>query len=152
MTGFARDSGASGDASWTWEIKSVNGKALDARLRLPAGFDQIEAPARQALIQAFKRGNLQVTLDVQRSGEAQGISINREVLAQYLSLTREIETQHGSPAPRAELLLGLKGVIVTRLEFGNAFLVDVKTDHGPFFAEFNGKRKPDIAQADDRNI
>lgn len=114
MTGFARDSGNLGDASWTWEIKSVNGKALDARLRLPPGTDQIEALVRQALAAAFKRGNLQVTLDLHRHDEAQGIQVNRDVLQQYLALAREIETQHGSPAPRAELLLGLKGVIETK--------------------------------------
>ncbi|MBG1232032.1 YicC/YloC family endoribonuclease [Aestuariivirga litoralis] len=114
MTGFARDAGSLGEASWTWEIKSVNGKTLDARLRLPIGFDQIDAPARAALNQTFKRGNLQVTLDVQRKDDAGGISINREILAQYVAIAREIETQHGSPAPRAELLLALKGVIETK--------------------------------------
>jgi len=114
MTGFARDSGSLGDASWTWEIKSVNGKALDARLRLPPGCDQIEAAARAALTAAVKRGNLQVTLDLQRRDDVQGIQVNREVLQQYLALAHEIETQHGSPSPRAELLLGLKGVIETK--------------------------------------
>ena len=46
MTGFARSHGASGPYAWAWEIKSVNGKGLDIRLRLPPGWDAIEVPVR----------------------------------------------------------------------------------------------------------
>jgi hypothetical protein len=46
MTGFARGHGVSGSYAWAWEIKSVNGKGLDLRLRIPSGWDAIEAPVR----------------------------------------------------------------------------------------------------------
>ena len=63
MTGFARASGERQGLFWQWEIKSVNGKALDVRLRVPAGFEALEAPVRAALASAFRRGNLQVSLN-----------------------------------------------------------------------------------------
>ena len=46
MTGFARASGSAQGLFWQWEIKSVNGKALDVRLRLPQGFEAMETPVR----------------------------------------------------------------------------------------------------------
>ena len=46
MTGFARSHGASGSYGWSWEIKSVNAKGLELRLRLPPGFDAVEVPVR----------------------------------------------------------------------------------------------------------
>mgnify|MGYP003481708585 CR=1 FL=1 len=62
MTGFAQSSGEKDGLHWQWEIKSVNGKALDLRCRLPTGFEALEAIARSTLAQHIKRGNLQVTL------------------------------------------------------------------------------------------
>ena len=47
MTGFARVEGRTGDWAWSWEARSVNGKGLDIRLRIPPGFESIEVPARQ---------------------------------------------------------------------------------------------------------
>ena len=64
MTGFARASGERQGLFWQWEIKSVNGKALDVRLRVPAGFEALETPVRVALASAVRRGNLQVSLSI----------------------------------------------------------------------------------------
>jgi len=111
MTGFARDSAELGAVAWTWELKSVNGKALDIRLRLPTGFEQLEQLARQALNAGFKRGSLQVNLAPQVHGSAERITINREVLDTYLKLASELREKLGGAAPTVEGLLGLKGVI-----------------------------------------
>jgi uncharacterized protein (TIGR00255 family) len=70
MTGFARVEGEhitpNGGLRWIWEIKSVNGRGLDLKLRLPSGYDSLEQPARAAASQAFKRGSLQATLSFAR--------------------------------------------------------------------------------------
>ena len=68
MTGFARGHGLSGPYAWTWEIKSVNGKGLDLRLRLPPGWDAVEVPVRARVADALARGSVQATLTVERSG------------------------------------------------------------------------------------
>ena len=59
MTGFARGHGVSGSYAWAWEIKSVNGKGLDLRLRLPPGWDAIEAPVRAQAAERLSRGSIQ---------------------------------------------------------------------------------------------
>ena len=77
MTGFARAEGHDAGASWAWEIKSVNGKALDLRFRLPPGYDQLEIPMRAALNQRLKRGNVQISLNLQKAVGGSGLRINR---------------------------------------------------------------------------
>jgi uncharacterized protein (TIGR00255 family) len=111
MTGFARDSATQGTLDWTWEIKSVNGKALDIRLRLPAGFEHIEVPARQAIAAACKRGNLQVNLALQAQAAAEKIAVNRDVLNSYVAIAEDLRAQLGAAAPSVDGLLSLKGVI-----------------------------------------
>ncbi len=68
MTGFARASGASGAYRWSVELKSVNAKGLDLRLRVPPGFDRIEGEARARLGRALARGTCFATLSAQREG------------------------------------------------------------------------------------
>ena len=70
MTGFARRHGVSGPYAWTWEIKSVNGKGLDVRLRTPAGWDAVELPVRARTAETLSRGSVQANLTVERSGAA----------------------------------------------------------------------------------
>jgi len=62
MTGFARADGSAETCTWAWEAKSVNGKGLDVRLRLPRGFDVLEAAARDRVAKRFKRGNISLNL------------------------------------------------------------------------------------------
>lgn len=70
MTGFARAEGEHDGLRWIWEIKSVNGRGLDLKLRLPNGYDALEQPVRAAAAQAFKRGSLQATLSFARDAAA----------------------------------------------------------------------------------
>jgi uncharacterized protein (TIGR00255 family) len=111
MTGFARATGMWRDSTWVWELKSVNGKALDLRFRLPAGFDQIEAPARTAASLLLKRGNVQINLAVQsRSGES-ALKINTELLDQLAAAAETLRDRLGSAPIQAENLLALRGVL-----------------------------------------
>ncbi len=112
MTGFARAQGEAHGISWAWEVKSVNGRALDLRLRLGPGFDALEPELRASLTQRFRRGNFSANLSVTRT-EAPVLRVNREALAQLVSLTNELSGEIEAAPPRLDGLLALRGVIET---------------------------------------
>lgn len=111
MTGFSRASGASDGLFWQWEIKSVNGKALDVRCRLPTGFEALELPLRGILNQAFKRGNLQVSLSVSGALTAETVRLNSAVLDQLVAAGELLRNRIGGEPLRADVLLSLRGVL-----------------------------------------
>jgi uncharacterized protein (TIGR00255 family) len=113
MTGFARASGALADGtSYVWEIRSVNGRNLDVRLRLPNGFDALEAGMREAVQRRLKRGNVSATLTLKREERAQNLNLDTAVLDRYLALALDVAARiPGAAPPRAEALLTLPGVL-----------------------------------------
>jgi uncharacterized protein (TIGR00255 family) len=111
MTGFARGHGVSGPYAWAWEVKSVNGKGLDVRLRLPPGWDAIEAPVRARAAERLARGSLQATLTVERSGVVPVVRINAPVLDAILTTLRELAPRIEASPPSLDGLLSLKGVM-----------------------------------------
>jgi len=111
MTGFARGHGVSGSYAWAWEIKSVNGKGLDVRLRLPPGWDAIEALVRARAAERLARGSIQATLTVERSGVAPVVRINAPVLDAILTTLRELASRVEASPPSLDGLLSLKGVM-----------------------------------------
>ena len=76
MTGFARAAGSGGTWRWTFEVKSVNAKGLDIRLRMPAPFDRAEGEARARLAKALARGTCFATLTAQREGATAAAQID----------------------------------------------------------------------------
>ncbi|HVC52392.1 MAG TPA: YicC/YloC family endoribonuclease [Stellaceae bacterium] len=110
MTGFSRVEGEAAGISWAWEIKSVNGRSLDLRLRLPPGFDGVEPQLRGALASRFRRGTLSATLSVDRV-RPPTVRINRELLAQLGAALGELRGVIEAAPPRLDGLLGLRGVI-----------------------------------------
>jgi uncharacterized protein (TIGR00255 family) len=111
MTGFARSHGVSGSYAWAWEIKSVNGKGLDLRLRLPSGFDAVEGPARARIAEVLARGSIQASLTIDRSGAAPIVHINSAVLDAVLSAIRQIKSRVDATPPSLDGLLAIKGVM-----------------------------------------
>jgi uncharacterized protein (TIGR00255 family) len=111
MTGFARSHGVSGPYSWTWEIKSVNSKGLDLRLRLPPGWDAIEPVVRARAAETVTRGALQATLMVERTGAAPVVRINEPVLAAVLETLKRLGGQIDAEPPRLDGILAIKGVL-----------------------------------------
>jgi uncharacterized protein (TIGR00255 family) len=111
MTGFARRQGVSGSYAFAWEVKSVNAKGLDVRLRLPPGWDAVEAPARARAAERLARGTVYATLSVEREGVATAVRINEAVLGAVLDAVERIKPRIGASAPSAEGILGLKGVL-----------------------------------------
>jgi uncharacterized protein (TIGR00255 family) len=111
MTGFARTSGAVGDFLWTWELKSVNGRSLDVRCRVPQGFEAMDGAVRQAAAEHFKRGNLSVNLSVDEVASRGRLTVNRGALDQILALVGEMQGRLDAHPPSIDGLLGLKGVL-----------------------------------------
>jgi uncharacterized protein (TIGR00255 family) len=116
MTGFARGHGVCGPYAWAWEVKSVNGKGLDLRLRLPPGWDAIEVPVRAGAAEALTRGSVQANLTVERSGVQPVVRVNAAVLKAILTTIRQIAPKIDASPPSLDGLLALKGVI----EIGDA--------------------------------
>jgi uncharacterized protein (TIGR00255 family) len=112
MTGFARAAGEGFGISWVWEIKSVNGRALDLRLRLAAGYDALEPGLRTELTRHFRRGSFTAGLSVSRIVPA-ALRVNRQFLAQLLALVGELGASVAAAPPRLDGLLALKGVVET---------------------------------------
>ena len=111
MTGFAHAQGTAGGLTWTWELRSVNGRGLDLRLRLPPGWDSLEPALREAAGKALKRGNVTANLTVKRETEAH-LALDPAALEQALALAMDLHARiPGSPVPRAEALLSLPGVL-----------------------------------------
>ena len=119
MTGFGRSEGQAEGWIWAWELRSVNGRGLDVKVRLPAGFDALEAGLRTAAGQVLKRGNVGASLAVKREELAraalESLAVNQDVLEGLVRLAVDLAARiPGSPPPRAELLLALPGVLRPR--------------------------------------
>jgi len=113
MTGFSRAEGGTDGLAWIWELRSVNGRGLDLRFRLPAGWDALEPTLREAAGRLLRRGNVTANLTLKRDGAARMV-VDEVALEQILALTTDLHRRiPGSTAPRAEALLGLPGVIRT---------------------------------------
>ncbi|MGG5811977.1 YicC/YloC family endoribonuclease [Falsiroseomonas sp. CW058] len=113
MTGFAREGGTLPDgASFVWELRSVNGRGLDLRLRLPSGLDALEPALREATGKRLKRGNVSATLTLRREERAPRLTPDPAALEQAIALAVEVARRiPGAPAPRAEAVLSLPGVL-----------------------------------------
>jgi uncharacterized protein (TIGR00255 family) len=113
MTGFARAAGTSGAWRWAFELKSVNAKGLDLRLRLPAPFDRVETEARARLAKALARGTCFGALTAQREGGAIEARIDRAALESIALAAREAAAKAGLAPPTMDGLLALRGVVET---------------------------------------
>ena len=111
MTGFARSNGASGPYTFEWELKSVNAKGFDLRVRLPQGFDELEAHAKKRAGEILSRGTVYANLNVKRTNAAATVRINEEVLSAVLKAASQIAGKVDAVAPSIDGLLGIKGVI-----------------------------------------
>ena len=111
MTGFARAAGSSGAWRWAIEVKSVNAKGLDIRLRMPARFDRVEADARARLGKALMRGTCFATLTAQREGAATAPRIDRTALKSIAAEALAAAEASGLAPPPMDGLLALRGIV-----------------------------------------
>ena len=111
MTGFAHCEGHKDGVAWRWELRSVNGRGLELRFRLPNGFDQLETALKEAAAKRLKRGNVTASLSIKRD-EVSRMAPDPAVLEQMLALAIALAARiPGSAPPRAEALLALPGVL-----------------------------------------
>ncbi|MEO3998692.1 YicC/YloC family endoribonuclease [Mesorhizobium sp. CAU 1732] len=111
MTGFGRAAADHDGTAIAWELKSVNGKTLEARLRLPPGFERLEQSVRQAIQRRFSRGNVQAGLTVSRAARQAIPVVNEEFLKDLAGLAKRLEDQFGVAPASADGLLALRGVL-----------------------------------------
>lgn len=116
MTGFASATGNLAPFSWAWELRAVNGKGQDMRLRVPDWIDGLEAGLRKKLGEATERGNITLSLRLSREDQSSGLAVNEAQLASVLEALAVIEARAMdaglSLAPsRATDVAALRGVL-----------------------------------------
>ncbi|WP_020594049.1 YicC/YloC family endoribonuclease [Kiloniella laminariae] len=111
MTGFARAEGEFAGTNWSWELKSVNGKNLELRCRVPNGYEALDAIARSELAKHFKRGNFHVGLVIDNAQKAVKLQVNEDILQQVIPLATRVSNDLDAVAPSVDGILNLRGVL-----------------------------------------
>ena len=135
MTGFARTEGAGEAASWFWELRSVNGKGFDLRLRLPPGLEALEPKLRALAAQRFTRGTVHASLTMTRKQGALEVRLNEAVLQQVVNAAKRATELTGGIMPDTSALLAMRGVLeIADIEAGSAL---AEEDGEVLLAEFS---------------
>lgn len=113
MTGFARADGALSETSWHWEMRSVNGKGLELRLRLPSGFEALEIKIRNLCQAKLARGNCTLSLSLKREAGNMEIRLNEAALRQATALAERARGLTKMTSARLDTLLAMRGVVET---------------------------------------
>jgi uncharacterized protein (TIGR00255 family) len=111
MTGFAREAGATGPHQWAWELKTVNGRGLEVRVRTPAGFDAVGEEARGQILKALTRGQGQLNLSLSKAATTTRVRVNREVLQSLVEAMAGLELPETVKPASLDGLLGVRGVV-----------------------------------------
>lgn len=111
MTGFARTQGAQDGWRWHWEVRSVNARGLDVRVRFPESFEGLEGPARILATERFARGNISASLTLTNDPVRGSIRINPEVLAQVIGALDILKGKVAAAPPTLDGILALRGVL-----------------------------------------
>lgn len=119
MTGFARVESDLGNTRWAWEIKSVNGRGLEPRFRLPPGYDFLEQDLRKLLAETFSRGSINAFLSLSGAAVEGAFVVNRAALDSALKLIEEIRLRIDCDKPRPEGVLALRGVVDQETALGD---------------------------------
>ncbi|HZP20543.1 MAG TPA: YicC/YloC family endoribonuclease [Bauldia sp.] len=163
MTGFARTAGVDAGRSWVWELRSVNGKGLDIRLRLPPRLERLEAAARERVARRITRGNVQATLSFASGAEGETFRINEAVLADVLAAIERLAPRVNAQPPTLDGILSIKGVVefaeaipetdptfdarlLASLDDALASLVAIRSQEGAAIAAVLGLRLDEIAR------
>jgi len=113
MTGYSGSDGVHAETRWQWEGRSVNGKSLELRFRMPPGFDGLEREARQRCQAVLARGNCSISLRIQREMVASEIRLSEAGLRQALAVAKAASEIADMPAPSLDSLLSMRGVVET---------------------------------------
>ena len=119
MTGFAREAGTTGSLTWAWELKSVNGRGLEVRMRVPPGFDAAGEDARRQIAAAFSRGQCQLNLTVSRASTSPRVTVNRGALDALVSALATLKLPDEVRPASLDGLLAVRGVVEIEDEGGD---------------------------------
>jgi uncharacterized protein (TIGR00255 family) len=111
MTGFGRSSGVHGETSWHWEVRSVNGRGLEIRFRMPSGLEGLEIKARSLAQEMLARGNCTLNLTLRRASGELVIRLNEAALSQVLAAAERAKALTEKEAPSLDTLLAMRGVV-----------------------------------------
>jgi uncharacterized protein (TIGR00255 family) len=111
MTGFARTSFEVDGAKYAWELKSVNARGLEIRLRLPAGLEHLEIEARNRVRDGLSRGSFFLALQKESGADRAMLTLNEEALALVVAAARRLAAAEGIAMPTADGLLAIPGVL-----------------------------------------
>jgi uncharacterized protein (TIGR00255 family) len=111
MTGFARSDANVSGVSIAWELKSVNGKSFDIRLRLPPGWDRLEPLVRQKLQSAMQRGSVQASLTLDAGAAPAKLTINEALVEELVALASSVSERMALTPPSIADLLSVRGVV-----------------------------------------
>ena len=111
MTGFGRSAGVHDETTWHWEVRSVNGRGLELRFRLPSGLEGLEIKARSLAQEMLARGNCTLNLTLRRENGELAIRLNEAALSQALAAAKRAQGLTQKEAPSLDTLLGMRGVV-----------------------------------------
>jgi uncharacterized protein (TIGR00255 family) len=111
MTGFAREAGITGSYQWAWELKTVNGRGLEVRVRTPSGLDAMGEEARGQILKALTRGQGQLNLSLSKASSAPRLRVNQDVLQSLLSAIGGLTLPDNVKPASLDGLLSVRGVV-----------------------------------------
>jgi uncharacterized protein (TIGR00255 family) len=111
MTGFAREAGVTGAYQWAWELKTVNGRGLEVRVRAPSGLDAIGEEARGHILKALTRGQGQLNLSLSKASSSPKLRVNQDVLQSLLSALGGLSLPENVKPASLDGLLAVRGVV-----------------------------------------
>jgi uncharacterized protein (TIGR00255 family) len=126
MTGFGGDEGRYEAVSWRWDIRSVNSRGLDVRLRLPPGYDALEPRLRERIGAVLTRGSVSVGLNVSRDDGGAELRVNEAALAKVLAMAERVRASGDFAPMSVEGLLGLRGVLEVADSVESADVAEVR--------------------------
>ncbi|WP_081826231.1 YicC/YloC family endoribonuclease [Candidatus Phaeomarinobacter ectocarpi] len=111
MTGFGRADGSRADWRWHWELKTVNARGLDIRMRMPNGLEPLEQGLKKSLQAKLKRGAVQVFINIERENAGADVRVNAALAAKLMADLKELATGLGTQPPTLDAVLGIRGVV-----------------------------------------
>lgn len=111
MTGFGRADGSRADWRWHWELKTVNARGLDIRMRMPNGLEPLEQDLKKTLQAKLKRGAVQIFINIERENAGADVRVNAALAAKLMADLKELATGLGTEPPTLDAVLGIRGVV-----------------------------------------
>ena len=117
MTGFARHEGQYAHHRWVWELRSVNGRGLEVRTRVPHGFEDLDMALKPLAAKILSRGSINAALNLTHDAAGATIAVNELALNDILARIESLQAQHPELAPSTpEGILSLRGVLESKDE------------------------------------